>query len=86
MEHSVARYGPYKIEPVTTEMLLVRLHQEAPKGDLVNVAVLPAGQREMDEGLIPINLPLDKCLWGYRQNAGKRKNSRRFGVHMGNPG
>jgi len=73
LEHSVARYGPYKIEPVTTEMFLVRLHQEAPKGDLVNVAVLPAGQRDMDEGLIPINLPLDKCLWGYRQNAGNAK-------------
>src|SRR5271165_4188185 len=52
LEHSVARYGPYKAEPVTTEMDLTRLQQEALKGDLVNVAMLPAGEREMDKGLI----------------------------------
>lgn len=41
LEHSIARYGPYKSEHVTTEMSLARLHQEVLKGDLVNVVVLP---------------------------------------------
>ena len=65
LEHSIARYGPYKSEPVTAEMSLARLHQEVLKGDLVNVIVLPPGRREMDEELIPIDIPLDQGMWGY---------------------
>jgi len=65
LARSVARYGPYKNEPVTTEMSLARLHQEVLKGDLVNVVVLPPGRREIDEGLTPIDIPLDEGLWGY---------------------
>lgn len=65
LKRSIARYGPYKSEPVTTEMSLARLHQEVLKGDLVNVMVLPPGRREMDEGLIPIDIPLDRGFWGY---------------------
>ena len=49
---------------MTTEMSLARLHQEVLKGDLVNVVVLPPGRREMDEGLIPIDIPLDRGVLG----------------------
>ena len=65
LERSVARYGLYKDEPATTQMSLARLHQEVLKGDLVNVMVLPPGRREMDEGLVPIDIPLDEGFWGY---------------------
>ena len=66
LERSVARYGPYKVESVATEMSLARLHKEAVKGELVNVVVLPPGNREIDEGMTPIEIPLDKGLWGYQ--------------------
>ena len=66
MERSVSHYGPYKIEPVMTEMSVARLHREVVKGDLVNVVVRAPGSREMEEGLIPIDIPLDKGLNGYR--------------------
>jgi hypothetical protein len=66
LKHSVARYGPYKVEPVTTEMSIARLRQQVLKGDLINVVVFPVGLKEIDEGLIPIDIPLDKGLHGYR--------------------
>jgi hypothetical protein len=66
LEHSVARHGPYKLEPVLTEMSVARLRREVLKGDLINVVVYPAGLKEMDEGMIPIDIPLDKGLHGYR--------------------
>ncbi len=62
LERSVARYGPYRVEPVTTELTSARLRREAVKGDLINVVVL----EPLDEDLIPIDIPLDKGLFGYR--------------------
>ena len=50
------------MEPYTTELSPARLRREAVKGDLVNVAVL----QPMDDELIPIDIPLDKGLFGYR--------------------
>ena len=66
LEHSVARYGPYSVEAAGTEMSENRLRQEALKGDLVNVVVQNADHRELDEGMILIDIPLDKGLQGYR--------------------
>ena len=48
------------MEPYTTELSPARLRREAVKGDLVNVAVL----QPMDDELIPIDIPLDKGLFG----------------------
>jgi hypothetical protein len=62
LERSVARYGPYRVEPAMTELTTARLRREAVKGDLVNVVVL----EPLDEDLIPIDIPLDKGLLGYR--------------------
>ena len=67
LERSVARYGPYRLEPVLTEMSIARLQREVVKGDLVNVVVRATNsRRETDEELIPIDIPLDKGLNGYR--------------------
>jgi len=66
LERSVARYGRYKVEPVATEMSPARLRKEVLKGDLINVVVRPPGNKEMDEGLIPVDVPLEKGLFGYR--------------------
>lgn len=66
LQHSVTRYGPYKIEPVATEMSENRLRQEVLKGDLVNVMVHNADYRDLNEELTAIDIPLEKGLQGYR--------------------
>jgi hypothetical protein len=66
LEHSLARYGPYKIEAVATEMSENRLRQEVLKGDLVNVMVHNADYSEVNEELTVIDIPLEKGLQGYR--------------------
>lgn len=66
LEHSVARYGPYKLERVVTEMSENRLRQEVLKGDLVNVIVHNSDHEGINEGLIRVDVPLDKGLEGYR--------------------
>lgn len=62
LERSVARYGPYRVEPAMTELTAARLRREAVKGDLINLVVL----EPLNEDLIPIDIPLDKGLFGYR--------------------
>lgn len=67
LDRSVAQYGPYRVEPVLTEMSIARLQREVVKGDVVNVVVRAANsRREADEEVIPIDIPLDKGLNGYR--------------------
>jgi hypothetical protein len=66
LERSIARYGSYKVEPVVTELSVARLHQEVLKGDLVNIIVSNAVHSGVNEELIPIDIPLDKGLNGYR--------------------
>ena len=66
MRRSVSRYGPYRTELAMTEMSVARLHREAIKGDLINMLARAPGSSEMNEGLIPIDIPLDKGLNGYR--------------------
>ena len=66
LHRSVTRYGRYKVTPVATEMSPARVRKEVLKGELINVVVRPPGNQEMDEGLIPIDIPLEKGLFGYR--------------------
>ena len=66
MKRSVSHYGPYRTEVAMTEMSVDRVHREAVKGDLINVIVRAPGSSDMNEGLIPIDIPLDKGLNGYR--------------------
>jgi hypothetical protein len=66
LEHSLARYGPYRVEPVSTEMSENRVRQEILKGDLVNVMVHNADHKEINEELLRIDVALDKGLEGYR--------------------
>ena len=50
------------MELYTTERSPARLRRESVKGDPLNVAVL----QPLDDELIPIDIPLDKGLFGYR--------------------
>lgn len=68
LERSVARYGPYKVEPLVTNISVRRLNQAMATGDLVNVILGdsgPAGVAD-DPDRIAIEIPLDKGLHGYR--------------------
>jgi hypothetical protein len=68
LDRSVARYGPYKIEPVVTNISVRRLNQAMETGDLVNVILGDTGPAGVDELFDPIRIeiPLDKGLHGYR--------------------
>ena len=50
------------MELYTTERSPARLRRESVKGDPLSVAVL----QPLDDELIPIDIPLDKGLFGYR--------------------
>lgn len=47
-------------------MSIARVNREVIKGDLINTIVRAPGSNEMNEGLIPVDIPLDKGLNGYR--------------------
>jgi len=66
LQLSKARFGPYTVEPVVTEMSEERLRREVLKGDLVNVVVHNADYRELNDGLIVVAVPLDRGLQGFR--------------------
>jgi len=68
LDRSVARYGPYKIEPVVTNVSVRRLNESMATGDLVNVKLGDSGPADVHEHPEPITIeiPLDKGLHGYR--------------------
>jgi len=66
LERTVARYGPYVMEPYTEPISSARGWQEGLRGELLNVLFSDVGHRIIDEGMIPIPYPVDKGLLGYR--------------------
>jgi hypothetical protein len=66
LKRTVAEWGPYVEEPFTEPISVARGHQEALKGELLNVLVSDVGQKLLDEGMIPVPFPIDKGLLGYR--------------------
>jgi hypothetical protein len=66
LRRTTAKYGPYVEVPYTEPISTARAHEEAVKGDRINVMISDAGHREFDEGMIPIPFPIDKGLLGYR--------------------
>jgi hypothetical protein len=66
LKRTVARYGPYVMEPYTEPISSERGREEALRGDLINVYFSDVGHRVIDEGMIPIPYPVDKGLLGYR--------------------
>ncbi len=66
LKRTVARYGPYVMEPYTEPISSERGREEALRGELINVYFSDVGHRVIDEGMIPIPYPVDKGLLGYR--------------------
>lgn len=66
LARTVDRYGPYALQPYTAPISSARGHQEAIRGELLNLLISDAGHKIIDEGMIPIPYPLDKGLLGHR--------------------
>ena len=66
LRRTTAQYGPYVEQPYTDAISTARAHEEAVKGERINVMISDAGHRDLDEGMIPIPFPIDRGLLGYR--------------------
>ena len=66
LKRTVSDWGPYVEQPYTDPISVARSHQEALRGTLINVMISDVGQKELDEGMIPVPFPIDKGLLGYR--------------------
>lgn len=65
LKRTEATHGPFTMAPARVDMNESRFLLEARTGELVNV-VWSATSREKEERLIPIRIPLEKGLLGYR--------------------
>ncbi|WP_229262850.1 hypothetical protein [Duganella radicis] len=65
LEASSARYGAYELRRSPLGMERDRLLSEMKKGELVNLSAQITSQ-EWERGLIPIRIPVDKGISGYR--------------------
>lgn len=66
LKKTSAKYGAYVEQPYTEPVSVARQHQLAVEGKLINIMISDAGQKTLDEGMIPIPFPIDKGLLGYR--------------------
>lgn len=66
MKTTEAEFGPYRIERETSPMSSARWNAEAIRGIRVNVLWSDVGHPEVDEGMIPVAVPADRGVHGYR--------------------
>lgn len=59
-------FGPYQIEQVTTPMSSKRWNAEAIQGKRINVMWSNTGHTDLNEKMIPIPIPADRGVHGYR--------------------
>lgn len=78
LKRTVGKYGPYVMQPYTMPITSARGHQEAIRGEILNLLISDAGHRIIDEGMIPIPYPLDKGLLGYRISLIRKEDQARI--------
>lgn len=66
LNHTVPAYGPYVIDTYSSPMSAQREIDEVIAGRLINVLASEPGHRELDGATIPIPIPIDRGLLGYR--------------------
>jgi hypothetical protein len=66
LDHTVTRYGPYLLDAYTSPMSTQREISETLSGKLINVIASDIGHPDLNAGAIPIPIPIDKGLLGYR--------------------
>lgn len=73
-----AEFGPYRIERETSPMSSARLNVEAIRGIRVNVLWSDVGHPDVDEGMIPVPVPADRGVHGFRVLLIRRDRQRDF--------
>lgn len=82
MKTTEPAFGPYRVERETAPMSSARLNSEAIRGVLINVLWSDVGHPEVDEGMIPIPVPADRGVHGYRVLLIRKERQPDFdGVH-----
>ncbi|MFM0181508.1 hypothetical protein PQR52_23770 [Paraburkholderia aspalathi] len=66
LNHTVAAYGPYIIDAYFSPMSAQREIDEVISGRLINVLASEPGHAELDAAAIPVPIPIDRGLLGYR--------------------
>ena len=66
LNHTVAAYGPYVIDAYFSPMSAQREIDEVISGRLINVIASEPGHAELDAAAIPVPIPIDRGLLGYR--------------------
>ncbi|MFM0738240.1 hypothetical protein PQQ51_13440 [Paraburkholderia xenovorans] len=66
LDSTIAEYGPYEIDADWTRMSSQREINEVIAGRLVDVIASDTGHPDLNNGAIPIPIPIDKGLLGYR--------------------
>lgn len=74
---TAAQYGPYTLMPLVMQASNPRLSSMLEGGQDINVLIAQPS-RERDERLIPIRIPLDKGLLGYRVMIVRAQDAKRF--------
>lgn len=77
LDASAAKYGPYELRTSPIRMERDRLLQEMRKGELVNLSAQVTSQ-EWETDLLPVRIPVDKGLSGYRIALIDSKRQARF--------
>lgn len=66
LKKTEAAYGPYRVERETTPMSSMRWNEEAIAGQHINVMWSNIGHTDLNEKMIPIPVPADRGVHGYR--------------------
>jgi hypothetical protein len=66
LDHTTSTYGPYVIDAYAEPMSTQREVEEAISGRLINVIASDPGHPDLNAQTIPIAIPIDKGLLGYR--------------------
>ncbi len=78
LERTRSDYGAYQIEPFTDPVTSARLSEMAVEGRLVNIVAAGVGRPKLEAAMIPIPVPIDKGLLGFRVSLIKRHNQERI--------
>jgi hypothetical protein len=78
LDHTTSTYGPYVIDAYSEPMSTQREIEEVISGHLINVIASDPGHPDLNAQTIPIAIPIDKGLLGYRVALIRRDNQARI--------
>lgn len=66
LDRTIERYGPYVLQTVLPPMSTQREVREVIAGDVLNVIASDCGHPDLNASAIPVPIPIDRGLLGYR--------------------